>query len=184
MSWFTRYWSGWVSALAVTPLTAFTPAFATVTPVVRVLLPSLLSGMRLTSSTHARTACCPGVTSHVLAPVGPALAFTTIDSPGAIAEVVSSDHDTTRPSTEKATPSMAPYAFSTVPTFLIVAWNVTCDPSTNEPAAALTPVTTRSGRAVAADAVPVHTARARAAAVVPPSVRAVRRVQRLSIVSM
>src|SRR5690242_19543410 len=55
----------------------------TVSVLESVLLFSLLSAIRLTSSTNAWTVCVPAVAVHIL-PLGPSFAVSVTDDPGAI----------------------------------------------------------------------------------------------------
>src|SRR5262245_61313284 len=110
-----------------------------------VLLPSLLSAMRLMSSTLARMVCDPAVAVHALEPPGPPLAVTVRDAPAASEAVLVSDQLTGAPSTEKSTPWMTPFGVAPVPWFLIVALNVTAWPAAGFAGDHETAVTTRSG---------------------------------------
>src|SRR6185295_12768652 len=76
---------------------------ATVSELVSVLLLSLLSAMRLVSSTLARIVCVPLVAVQVLEPLGPLLAVSVRVAPAASEVVLVFDQFTSVPSTEKPT---------------------------------------------------------------------------------
>src|SRR6185295_2677559 len=78
---------------------------ATVNELVSVLLLSLLSAIRFTSSTCARIECVPLVAVQVLEPpLGPLLAVTVRLAPAASDVVLLSDQLTRTPSTRNSTP--------------------------------------------------------------------------------
>src|SRR3954453_4833250 len=80
-----------------------TPA-ATAIEFVRLLLASLLSAIRFTSSTNARTECVPSVAVQVLEPVGPLFAVSVRLAPAASELELVSDQFTCTSSTRKPTP--------------------------------------------------------------------------------
>src|SRR4051812_15069121 len=100
----------------------------TVKPAVAVLLVVEHSAKRLTSFTNAVTVCAPATAVYVAEPVGPELAVSFTEAPGASAVELVSDQETPAPSTENATPMTVPAGVATPPTFVTRALNVTGAP--------------------------------------------------------
>ncbi len=96
----------------------------TLSGAVVLLLFSLPSEMRFTSSTQACTVCAPDVALQVECPCGPLLAVSVTLAPGASDCVYVSDHETCVPSTLKETPAIVPAGVACEPTFLTTAEKV------------------------------------------------------------
>src|SRR4029434_2279657 len=90
---------------------------ATINGALSVLLPSLLSAIRLISSTFAKIVCGPVVAVQVPDPLGPPFAVTVRDAPAASEAVLVSDQFIGVPSTEKSTPWITPLEVAAVPWF-------------------------------------------------------------------
>src|SRR4030095_6006891 len=118
----------------------------TVNGALSVLLPSLLSAIRLMSSTFAKMVCEPAVAVHVLDPLGPPFAVTVRDAPAASEAVLLSDQFIGVPSTENRTPWITPAGVAPVPWFLMLALNVTAWPAAGLAGDHETLVTIKSGR--------------------------------------
>src|SRR5262245_56755074 len=117
----------------------------TIIGLLSVLLLSLLSAIRLISSTLATIVCVPTVAVQVLEPLGPPFAVTVREAPGSSDAVLLSDQVTGVPSTENSTPWITPAGVGAVPWFLMVALNVTALPGAGLAGDQLTSVTIKSG---------------------------------------
>src|SRR6478735_249910 len=121
----------------------------TVSCLSRVLLASLDSPIRLTSSTNACTVCGPAVAGHDPA-VPPPFAVRVTDAPAASDAVRVSENVLLTPSTLNSTPCTTPAGVAASPWFFTVAPKRTGAPTAGLAGVQVTAVTTRSGLPAAA----------------------------------